>query len=62
MQVQGYWLHIDNALSLHNSALSFHKIGELGFTRLPQPPYSFDLSLCDFFLFGYLKKELEGMN
>jgi hypothetical protein len=34
----------------------------MGFTRLPQPPYSPDLAPCDFFLFGYLKKELQGMN
>jgi hypothetical protein len=28
MQVQGYWLHIDNAKS-HNSALCLHKTEEL---------------------------------
>jgi hypothetical protein len=59
MQAQDYWLHIDNA-KRHNSALSLHKSEELGFTRLPQPTYSPDFALCDFFLFGYLKKELQG--
>jgi hypothetical protein len=27
---------------------------------VPQPPYSPDLAPCDFFLFGYLKSQLEG--
>jgi hypothetical protein len=56
MQVQGDWMQIDNAQS-HNSALSFQKTEELRFTRLAHPHYSPDLALCDFFLFGYLKKE-----
>jgi hypothetical protein len=61
MQARGYWIHIDNAKP-HNSGLSLRKKEELGFTRLPQPPYSPDLAHCDFFLFGYLKKELQGIN
>ena len=31
-------------------------------TRLEHPPYSPDLAPSDFFLFGYLKAYLEGMN
>jgi hypothetical protein len=61
MQDQGYCLHIDNTQP-HNSALSFHKTEELGLTRLLQPPYFPDLTPCDFFLFGYLKKALQWMN
>jgi hypothetical protein len=61
MQVQDYWIYIDNAKS-HNSALSLQKTEELGFIRLAQPPYSPDLASYDFFLFGYLKKELHGKN
>jgi hypothetical protein len=61
MQAQDYWMHIDNVKS-HNSALSFQKTEELLFTRLAQPPYSHDLAPCDFFLFGYLKKEVHGKN
>jgi hypothetical protein len=38
----------------------FKRIEELGFILVPQPPYSPDLALCDFFLFGYLKQHLEG--
>jgi hypothetical protein len=61
MRDQDYWMHIDNAKS-HNSALSLQKTKELGFTLLTQPPYSPDLVSCDFFVFGYLKKELHGKN
>jgi hypothetical protein len=61
MQTQDYSMHIDNATS-HNSALSFQKTEELGFTGLAQPPYSPDVAPCHFFLFGYLKKELHGKN
>jgi hypothetical protein len=61
IQAQGYWMHVDNAKS-HNSALSLQKTEELGFTRLPPPPYPPDMALCDFFLFGALKKELHGKN
>jgi histone-lysine N-methyltransferase SETMAR len=52
-------LHIDNAKP-HNSWLSLQKIEEYGFIRMPQPPYPPDLAPCDFFLFGYLKSQLEG--
>jgi hypothetical protein len=36
--------------------MSIEKIEELGFILVPQTPYSPDLALCDFFLFGYLKQ------
>jgi transposase len=52
-------LHVDNATP-HPSKMSFEKTEELGFTLVPQPPYSPDLALCDFFLFGCLKRHLEG--
>jgi hypothetical protein len=39
--------------------MSIEKIEELGFILVPQPPYSPDLTPCDFFLFGYLKQHLE---
>jgi hypothetical protein len=61
MQAQCYWLYI-NIVIPHNSALSLRKTEELGFTRMLQPPYSHDLTPCAFLLFGYLKKELQGMN
>jgi hypothetical protein len=52
-------LHIDNA-TLHTSKMSTEKIEELGFILVLQPPYSPYLAPCDFFLFGSLKRSLEG--
>ena len=52
----GYFLHMDNA----RPHLAFEKLTELGIKRLEHPPYSPDLAPSDFFLFGYLKKLLEG--
>jgi transposase len=40
--------------------MSIEKIEEVGFILVPQRPYSPDLAPCDFFLFGYLKRDLEG--
>jgi hypothetical protein len=40
--------------------MSIEKIGELDVIMAPQPFYSPDLAPCDFFLFGYLKQQLEG--
>jgi hypothetical protein len=51
--------HTDNAKP-HNSRLSLQKIEEYGFIRVPQTLSSPDLAPCDFFLFGYLKLQLEG--
>jgi hypothetical protein len=51
--------HTDNAKP-HNFRLSLQKIEEHGFIRVPQPLNSPDLAPCDFFLFGYLKSQLEG--
>jgi hypothetical protein len=56
IRAQGRWLHIDNAKP-HKAALSLQKTEEAWFTILPQLLYSYDLTPCDFFLFGYLKKE-----
>jgi hypothetical protein len=61
MRAQDYWLHIDNAKP-RNAALSFQKTEKVGFTRLSQSLYSHDIAPYDFFLFGYLKKELKEKN
>jgi hypothetical protein len=29
--------------------------------RVPHPPYSPDLAICDFYLFGHLKERLAGI-
>jgi hypothetical protein len=52
-------LHIDNAKAC-TSEMSIEKIEGLGFILVPQPPYSPDLTPCDFFLFRYLKEHFEG--
>jgi hypothetical protein len=52
-------IHVDKAKP-HNSKMSIKKIKELGFILVPQPPYSPGLAPCDLFLFGYLKRHLEG--
>jgi len=38
------------------------KLLELGYELLPHPPYSPDLTLCDYFLFPNLKKSVAGLN
>jgi histone-lysine N-methyltransferase SETMAR len=52
-------IHFDNA-PIHNSKDSLEKIASLKMKRLKHPPYSPDLAPCDFFLFGYIKKQLAG--
>ena len=51
--------HHDNAQA-HNSAVATAKLVELSYELLPHPPYSPDLTPCDFFLFPNLKKSLAG--
>ena len=54
-----YLLHMDNALP-HTALYVTSGINHLGLTILPHPPYSPDLSPCDFFLFPTLKCALRG--
>jgi hypothetical protein len=51
-----------NDANIDNAILSLQKTKETGLTRLRQSHDSRDLASCDFFLFEYLKKELEGRN
>lgn len=44
----------------HKSAVAMAKLYELGFSLMNHPPYSPDLSPCDFFLFPQLKNFLAG--
>jgi len=56
----GNWiLHHDNAPA-HTSHLVQQFLAKHGTTQLQQPPYSPDLTPCDFFLFPRLKKVLKG--
>jgi histone-lysine N-methyltransferase SETMAR len=55
-KTKGYFLHFDNA----RPHLVDDTLDEMGFQRLPHPPFSPDLAPSDFFLFGYMKFLLEG--
>jgi histone-lysine N-methyltransferase SETMAR len=48
--------HLDNPTP-HRASQDFDR---LGIARLSHPPYSQDLAPCDFWLFGALKRKLEG--
>jgi hypothetical protein len=50
------FLHLDNTTP-HQATQDFDR---LGIARLPNPPYSQNLAPCDFWLFGTLKRKLEG--
>ena len=50
-------LHMDNS-KVHRSFTSVQKLSSLGIIQMPQPPYSPDISPCDFYLFGKLKEFL----
>jgi hypothetical protein len=49
------FLHLDNT-TLYRALRDFD---HLRITRFPHPPYSSDLTPCDFWLFGTLKRKLE---
>ena len=53
------WLHLDNSI-VHNSKTVMPKYDHLGFKRPPHPAYSPDVTLSDFYLFGYLEEKLKG--
>lgn len=52
-------IHMDNARP-HTSKATQKVLNELKFIQLPHPPFSPDISPNDFFLYGMLKKELQG--
>ena len=47
-------IHQDNT-PVHNSILVTDYLTKMGIKTLPQPPYSSDLALCDFWLFPKLR-------
>ena len=49
----------DNARP-HTARLTQSKLAEIGFTVLPHPPYSPDLSPSDYYLFSPMKNSLRG--
>jgi histone-lysine N-methyltransferase SETMAR len=52
-------LDMDSA-PCHNSRQTTHEIEKLGRSRIQHPPYSPDISPCDFWLFGLLNETLKG--
>ena len=54
----GLKIHLDNA----RPHLVDEEFTRMKLERIPHPPYSPDLAPSDFFLFGYLKKMLEGQS
>lgn len=57
--VKGIILHHDNARP-HKASLTTEYLNSMGVELLQHPPYSPDLSPCDFWLFKNLKKHLRG--
>ena len=53
------WLHLDNC-KVHSSKQTTTNISQSSFKRAPHPPYSPDIAPSDFYLFGNIKKKLEG--
>jgi histone-lysine N-methyltransferase SETMAR len=51
-------IHLDNC-SVHTSRVSTEWLEEHGMHRMPQPPYSPDLALSDFYLFPTVKEKFE---
>jgi transposase len=51
-------VHMDNSMC-HNGAKITEKFEKRHITRTPHPPYSPDLSPCDFWLFGILKQKMK---
>lgn len=54
-----FLLHQDNAPA-HTSLVTQATLAELGINTLSHPPYSPDLSPCDFYLFPTIKADLRG--
>jgi histone-lysine N-methyltransferase SETMAR len=56
-----HFVHYDNARA-HVCKMTSQFLLTSTLERMPHPPYSPDISLCDFYLFGYLKHYLGGMS
>ena len=56
---KGIRLLHDNARP-HKAKVVSDMIASIGMIELPHPPYSPDLSPCNFWLFSYVKKQLAG--
>jgi histone-lysine N-methyltransferase SETMAR len=57
--IERMMIHLDNC-KVHNSARTTKQFQDFQVTRLPHPPYSPDISPCDFWFFGWSKGEMRG--
>jgi hypothetical protein len=53
-------VHVDNS-ACHNGQKITNEFDRLHIIRAPHPPYSPDLSLGDFWLFGFSKESMKGV-
>jgi hypothetical protein len=53
-------VHFDNS-PCHTAAIVAQEMQRLRWVQIPHPPYSADLAICDFYLFGRLKQQLRGI-
>ena len=56
----GQWHFQQDNAPVHNSILVTDYLTKMGIKTVPHPPYSPDLTLCDFCLFPKLEKNLKG--
>jgi transposase len=59
-QQKEFILHLDNS-SIHKARVAKPKLSQMPIHSAPHPPYSPDLAPSDFFLFGYLKEKILGL-
>jgi histone-lysine N-methyltransferase SETMAR len=57
--IEEVMIHMDNC-RVHNSAKTAKGLAEFHVTRLHHPPYSPDVSPCDFWFFGWNKNLMQG--
>jgi hypothetical protein len=53
-------VHFDNA-PIHNTEMVREMLTQWNIARMDQPPHRPDLALCEFFLFGYSKRFVRGV-
>jgi hypothetical protein len=55
-----FLIHLDNSACQNGQKIT-RQLEAVRILRTPHPPYSPDLSLCDFWLFRFLKESIRGM-
>jgi len=56
----GNWILHHDITPAHRAVTTNEFLAKHNIPSLPQPPYTTDLALCDFFLFPQLKKTMKG--